>query len=110
MTVLQTGIMVAVMAVVTFATRALPFILFPKHKTTPRFVVYLGKVLPFAITGMLLVFCLKETVVLSYPYGIPEIIGIVTVVTVYLTSKKSLPAIAAGTLVYMFLVQVGWFG
>lgn len=106
MTTLQTGIMISVIAVSTFATRAIAFLLFPANKPTPRFVVYLGRVLPFAITGMLIVYCLKDAVVLSWPYALPEIISIAVVVGLFLWRKNSLLAVAVGTVLYMVLRQV----
>ena len=109
MTVSQTAVMVGAMALATVLTRALPFFVFPQNRQTPKMVLYLGKVLPFAITGMLIIFCLKDTSVAAAPHGIPELIGVGTVVLVYLTGKRSLLAIIAGTLVYMLAVQGGWF-
>lgn len=106
MTTAQAAIMVAVFAGGTLLTRALPFMLFPPHKPTPRYVVYLGKVLPFAITAMLIVYCLKDAVVLSWPFGLPEVIAILVVVGLFLWVKNSLVAIAAGTILYMVLVQL----
>ena len=106
MTPAQTAIVVALMALATFATRGVSFLLFPPSRPTPKAVVYLGKVLPFAITGMLIVFCLKGVKPLEWPYGLPEVIGIGVVAGLYLTVKNSLLAIAAGTIVYMLLVQL----
>lgn len=106
MTQTQAAITITICAVATLLTRALPFFAFPSHKPTPKYILYLGKVLPFAITGMLIVYCLKDTVVLSYPYGIPELIAIVVVSGIYLLFKNSLLSIAVGTILYMVLVQV----
>lgn len=106
MTTWQTAVVVALMALTTLFTRALPFAVFPVGRPTPRYVVYLGRVLPFAITSMLIVFCLKNVSVLAWPHGIPELIAIVVVAALFLLFKNSLVAIAAGTILYMFLVQV----
>lgn len=106
MTTVESLVMIAACAAATFLTRWLPFAIFPKGKPTPKFVLYLGKVLPFAITGMLVVYCLKNVSVLSYPYGIPELIGVATVVILYKLFKNSLLAIGVSTVLYMILVQV----
>ena len=68
-------IMIAVVAVSTFATRAASFIAFPKGREIPSTVKYIGAVLPPAVIGMLVVYCLRSTEVLAYPYGIPELIS-----------------------------------
>lgn len=106
MTVPQTLITILLMALVTLFTRALPFIAFPANKPTPKYVVYLGRVLPFAITGMLVVFCLKDVALLAAPHGLPELIAIGVVAGLFLQFKNSLVAIAAGTVLYMVLVQL----
>ncbi|MDL2293294.1 AzlD domain-containing protein [Ruminococcaceae bacterium OttesenSCG-928-D13] len=105
MTPLQTLLAILIMALVTLATRALPFILFPAGRPTPRYVVYLGKVLPFAITAMLVVYCLKDVRLTAAPFGLPELIALVVVAGLFLWRKNSLLAIAAGTVLYMVLVQ-----
>jgi branched-subunit amino acid transport protein AzlD len=98
--------MVAVFSAATVCTRALAFVLFPAGRPTPRFVSYLGRVLPFAITTMLIVYCLKNTVILSNPHGAPELLSILLVAALFKLLKNSLVAIAAGTVVYMLLVQL----
>lgn len=105
MTTAQAVGMVGIFALGTLLTRALPFLAFPAHKTTPRYVVYLGRVLPFAITAMLIVYCLKNVNLMSAPHGIPELIAILVVAALFLLFKNSLVAIAAGTVLYMILVQ-----
>lgn len=106
MTPLQTVVVVAIMALAIFGTRTLAFVAFPANRPTPRFVVYLGRVLPFAITAMLIVYCLKEVQVTAPPYGLPELIAILVVAGLFLLFKNSLLAIAAGTILYMVLVQL----
>ena len=95
---------IVVMAAVTFLLRTLPFLIFSKGKT-PRFIGYLGKYLPFAIMGMLVVYCLKEVRPLAYPYGLPELIAIAVVALLHLWRRNTLLSIVGGTLCYMFLVQ-----
>ena len=87
-------LVIALIALVTFFTRLLPFVLFPEGKETPPYVRYLGKVLPFAIIAMLVVYCLKGTSLLTWPYGLPELIAVAAVVAalsallLYLDKKK----------------------
>jgi len=97
---------IAIMAIITFLTRVTPFILFPSHKTTPKYISYLGDVLPFAIIGMLIIYCLKEVSVQSFPFGIPELISIIFVTLLHLWKKNTLLSISGGTILYMFLMQV----
>ena len=94
------------MAVIgTLLTRALPFMLFPAGKETPDFIKYLGNVLPGAVFAMLVVYCLKGINVLSFPFGLPEIISIAFVVIIHLSKRQMLLSIAGGTALYMVLVQ-----
>lgn len=99
-------IMIAAIAIATFATRAASFLVFPKGKEIPPKVVFIGKVLPPAIIGMLVVYCLRSTSVLAYPYGIPELIAGLTVVILHLWKRNIFLSIGAGTILYMILVQM----
>lgn len=99
-------ILVAVIAVVTFLTRVLPFLIFPGNKKTPAFVTYLGNVLPFSVMGMLVVYCLKSVDLLTAPHGLPELLSVVLVIIVHKWKHNLLLSIAGGTVLYMFLVQV----
>ena len=101
----HTFLLIAVIAVVTYLLRSLPFLVFSGGKT-PAFVTYLGKVLPYAIMGMLVVYCLKDTTVLSWPYGIPELLACIVVVLLHLWRRNTLLSIAVGTACYMVLIQV----
>ena len=98
-------IMIAAISIATFATRAASFLVFPKGKEIPPKVVFIGKVLPPAIIGMLVVYCLRSTSVLAYPYGIPELIAGLTVVILHLWKRNIFLSIGAGTILYMVLVQ-----
>lgn len=98
--------MIAIMALATMATRFLPFLIFGENRKTPQLVTYLGKVLPCAVMGMLVVYCLKDVKFLSAPYGIPELIGIVVVALLHLWKRNSLLSIGVGTVCYMLLVQL----
>lgn len=96
---------VMVMSGVTILLRSLPFVLLRNQKT-PKFIAYLGEVLPYAIMGMLVVYCLKGVNVFSRKHGIPELVAGILVVVSYVWKKNSLISIVLGTVVYMFLVQI----
>ena len=98
-------IMIAAISLGTFATRAASFLVFPKGKEVPPKVVFIGRILPPAIIGMLVVYCLRSTSVLAYPYGIPELIAGLTVVILHLWKRNIFLSIGAGTILYMVLVQ-----
>ena len=97
---------VVVATLVTMATRFLPFLIFGENRTTPPLIAYLGKVLPFAIMGMLVVYCMKDVAFLSAPFGIPEILSCVVVALLHLWRRNSLLSIGVGTVFYMILVQL----
>lgn len=97
---------IVVAALVTMATRFLPFLIFGQGRKTPDIIVYLGKVLPYAIMGMLVVYCLKDVSFLSAPYGIPELLGCAFVAALHLWKRNTLLSIGAGTVFYMVLVQL----
>jgi len=97
--------MIAVIALVTAALRFLPFWIFSENRKTPPMVSYLGQVLPFAIMGMLVVYCLKDVSFVSAPFGIPELIGCTVVTLLHIWKRNTLLSIGAGTLCYMLLVQ-----
>ena len=99
-------LLIAVAVLVTMATRFLPFLIFGENRKTPAIIEYLGKVLPFAIMGMLVVYCLKDVTVLSWPYGLPEIISCVVVAALHVWKRNSLLSIGGGTVCYMLLVQL----
>lgn len=99
----QSLILVAVMAVVTMGLRFLPFAVF--RKKTLKAVLYFGQVLPYAVMGMLVVYCLKDVSVVSGSHGIPEAISIALVAGLHIWKKNTLLSMVAGTLCYMALVQ-----
>lgn len=102
---LQQLLIVAAMVVGTMITRFLPFILFPAGKETPKFVEYLGSTLPYATMALLVVYCLKGVSVATAPHGLPEGIAVLSVVILHWFKKNSLLSIAAGTIIYMILIQ-----
>ena len=99
-------ITVALCVAGTMTTRFLPFVVFSSRRPTPKYVQYLGKVLPGAIFGMLVVYCLKDVSIINYSHGIPEAIAIVVTVLLHLWKRQMLLSIAGGTVVYMLLVQL----
>ena len=105
MTDLHAVLLVAVVALVTILLRFLPFWIFGEKRTTPPLIAHLGQVLPFAIMGMLVVYCLKDMTLVSAPFGIPELIGCVLVALLHIWKRNTLLSIGAGTVCYMLLVQ-----
>ncbi len=99
------AVTVGIMAAVTAALRFLPFLLFRGDRETPRFVTYLGQVLPYAIMAMLVVFCLKGTDVTGGSHGLPELIACAVTVGMHVWRKKTLLSILCGTVAYMMLIQ-----
>ena len=105
MTVMQQVITIAAVIFGTVLTRSLPFIVFPANKRTPYFVRYLGVCLPSAVFGLLVVYSLKNTTILTGSHGIPEFMAISVTVIVHLLKKNMLLSIACGTLAYMLLIH-----
>ena len=103
--ILNDVFVIAVVSVVTIFTRAIPFILFPGDRKIPKPIIFLSKVLPCSVMGMLIIYCLKDVSVISAPYGIPEFISIAVVVGLYLWKKNTLLSILTGTVCYMLLIQ-----
>ena len=105
MTDLYGVLLVGTVAAVTVLLRFLPFVVFSGNRKTPAFVSYLGKVLPYAIMGMLVVFCLKGVTLTRFPHGIPELIACALVVVLHIWRRNTLISILGGTVYYMILVQ-----
>jgi len=103
---LHSAALVAVMAVCTVLLRFLPFWIFGGKKETPPLVTYLGKVLPYAIMGMLVVYCLKSIDFTQSPYALPELISCAVVAALHVWKRNTMLSIAGGTACYMLLVQV----
>lgn len=100
------ALMIAVIALVTAALRFLPFLIFGENRKTPPLISYLGQVLPYAIMGMLVVYCLKGISLSAFPFGIPEIIGCAVVTLLHVWKRNTLLSIGAGTVCYMLMVQL----
>ena len=100
----QVILSIAVISLVTIFLRAAPFLLLSGRKT-PAGITELGKVLPYAIMGMLVVYCLKSVQFSSLSGFLPELISGSVVVGSYLWKRNTLISIVAGTVCYMLLVQ-----
>ena len=107
MTTLQKCITVIAVVLGTALTRFLPFFLFPEGKTPPKYISYLGSVLPYAVIGFLVVYSLKDVAVSPF-HGLPETISILFIAVLHKWRKNTLLSIAGGTILYMYLVQT-WF-
>ncbi len=104
MTLAQRIVTIALCVLATVSTRSLPFVLF-SGKKTPGFIQYLGKALPAAVFGMLVVYSLKNTDLSSASHGLPEALALAATVGLHLWRKQMLLSIAGGTAMYMILVQ-----
>lgn len=113
MTMTEQLLTIAVVVCATVLTRFAPFLLFSSRsasksggkRQTPAFIQYLGRVLPAAVFGMLVVYCLKQVPILTAPHGLPELIALAAVVGLHLWKKQMLLSIAGGTVLYMVLLQ-----
>lgn len=101
---MKSVVLIAAMAIMTILIRFLPFLVF--RKQTPKYISYLGRVLPPAIIGMLVIYCLKDITPSAEPFGIPELIAGACVALLQVWKRNSLISILAGTLIYMILIQV----
>lgn len=106
MTLGQQLITIGMVVLGTMLTRFVPFIVFPAGKPTPKYITYLGRVLPTAVFGLLVVYCLKDVSFLTGWHGLPELISIAVVVGLHLWKRQMLLSIAGGTVCYMLLVQL----
>lgn len=104
MTTMQQILTIAVLAAGTALTRFLPFLVF-RGKQTPKYIQYLSTVLPSAVFGMLVVYCLKDVQFADGHHGVPELIGVVCTVLLHLWKRQMMVSIFGGTAVYMLLVQ-----
>ena len=102
----DSALMVALVAVITFALRAAPFALFGGKKGTPAAITYLGGVLPPAIIAALLVYCLRSTDFTAHPYGLPGLASVIVVALLHIWRKNYLLSILGGTVLYMALIRL----
>lgn len=106
MTLTQQIITIMMVVLGTMLTRFLPFLLFPAGKPTPPYIQYLGKALPGAVFGMLVIYCLKDVSLFTGSHAIPELIAIAVVCALHIWKRQMLLSIAGGTICYMLLVQL----
>ncbi len=99
-------LLIAVMSAVTALIRFLPFIIFRGDRKTPEYILWMGKALPYAIMGMLVVYCMKSLSLSSAPYGAPEFIACMLTAALHVWKRNSLLSIGGGTVCYMLLVQL----
>lgn len=104
--ILYNFLIILIVSLVTALIRFLPFLIFPEGKAPPKIITYLSNVLPCAVMGMLVVYCLKSVSLVTFPFALPELISIVLVVVLYVYKRNSLLSILSGTVCYMIIVQV----
>lgn len=106
MTIPQQAVTIAMVILGTVLTRFLPFWLFPAGRPTPGYIQYLGRVLPAAALGLLVVYGLKDVSLLSASHGLPELISLAVIAALHAWRRQMLLSIAGGTICYMLLVQL----
>lgn len=102
--IIHSILIIAVVSIVTLILRGAPFIIFGGDRKTPRFVTWLGKVLPYAVMGMLLVYCMKDVSFVSAPHGLPELAACAVTAGLHIWKRNSLLSIGIGTVSYMAIV------
>ncbi len=100
---IHAGYVVLISGAITILLRFLPFIAFGKRR--PEFIMYLGRVLPYSVMAMLVIYCLKGVNIFSDSHGIPEALSCLVVIILHVWKRNTLLSIIAGTALYMFLVQ-----
>lgn len=108
MTLTTTQAIIIALAVTagTVITRFLPFLIFPDSRPVPKIITYLGRTLPAAMMGLLVVYCLRNVDIAAAPHGLPELISIAVLTALHLWKRNVLLSIGVGTALYMVLVQV----
>ena len=101
---LHSILLVVIVSLVTILLRFVPFWMF-RNRETPKYISYLGRVLPYAIMGMLVVYCLKNVSFVSSPFGMPELLACLVVALIHIWRRSTLLSIISGTAVYMILIQ-----
>lgn len=99
-------LVIVVTALVTMFLRFVPFLLFGGKRETPAYISYLGRLLPYAVMAMLVVYCLRNISFLSAPFGAPELISCAVVALLHVWKRSSILSILGGTACYMLLVQL----
>jgi branched-subunit amino acid transport protein AzlD len=102
----QAFILILMMMIGTVMTRFLPFVCFPDNKEISPYITYLSKVLPYAVVGLLVVYCLKDVEIAAQPFGITEVLGVLATIVLHKFFNRTLVSIAGGTLFYMMLLRM----
>ena len=104
----NTEILITALMIVigTAFLRFLPFLIINKSLSENRYVQFLGKILPYSMIALLVICCLKDINIIKFPYALPELISIAVIVVLHIIKRNVLISIGAGTILYMFLVQV----
>lgn len=105
LTPVQMITLIAVMAAAMVITRFLPFWLFPANRRIPGAILYLGRMLPYAVSALLVVYCLKGVSLTAPPHGIPEALAILLITALHCWKNNVLLSIAGGSIFYVILVQ-----
>lgn len=105
MTLIQQIVTIAICVIATMLTRFLPFMIFSSDKPTPKYIKFLGQALPPAVFGMLIVYCLRNTEILTGAHGLPELASILLITILHIWKKNMLLSIFAGTACYMLLTH-----
>ena len=98
-------LLIGVATLVTALLRFAPFWIFGENRATPQWLARMGRLLPYAIMGMLVVYCLKDVDVTAAPFGLPEFLGCAAVMVLHIWKRNTLLSIGGGTLCYMLLIQ-----
>ena len=106
MTLTQQIVTIAMVILGTMLTRFVPFFVFPAGKPTPKYVQYLGNVLPPAVFGLLIIYCLKNVSIFTGSHAIPELLAITLVIALHTWKRQMLLSVAVGTVCYMLLTQL----
>lgn len=99
-------LVIAVTALVTVVLRFLPFLVFGGKRETPAYISYLGRLLPYAVMAMLVVYCLRNISLAAAPFGVPEFVSCAAVILLHVWKRSSILSILGGTVCYMLLVQL----
>ena len=99
-------LVIAVTALVTLVLRFLPFMVFGGKRETPAYISYLGRLLPYAVMAMLVVYCLRNISFAAAPFGVPELVSCAVVILLHVWKRSSILSILGGTVCYMLLVQL----
>ncbi|MDE6733425.1 MAG: branched-chain amino acid transporter permease [Oscillospiraceae bacterium] len=105
MTGLQYAAIIGAVAVGTMLTRFLPFLAFGREKPAPKYVQYLGKALPGAALGLLVIYCVRSVDVTAGNHGIPMFAAMLITTGLHIWRRNMLLSIAVGTAAYILLIN-----